>query len=231
MDIEKSVVAHITIHGERFEILVDPNLALEFRLGKKKDFSNVLIVEEVFKDAKKGERASSEKLKKCFGTEDVFQIAQRIIKEGEVPITTEQRRTMVEEKKKKIIAMIAREAIDPRTNAPHPPQRIEKAMEEARVHIDPLKPAESQLNDVISALKILLPLKFERAKFAVKIPADVAQRVYGAIKSFGIQNEEWLSDGSLAVVLEVPAGIQGEIFDRINKLTSGRAIIKDLKQK
>lgn len=219
----------MTVGGEHFEIIVDPDLALAFRLGKKTDFNNVLVAEEVFKDARKGERQSSDKLKKHFGTDDVFVIAQRIVKEGEVPITTEQRRAMVEEKRKRIVAMISREAIDPRTGAPHPPQRIEKAMEEARVHIDPLKPAESQIADVISALKAILPMKFERIRLAVKIPPELAQRAYPTAKSFGMQQEEWLPDGSFAFVVEIPAGMRPEFFDRINGLTAGKAVIKELK--
>ncbi|MEM4590112.1 MAG: ribosome assembly factor SBDS, partial [Candidatus Micrarchaeia archaeon] len=210
MGLEKAVVASIKINGETFEIYVDPNAALDFKLGKKKDFNNVLVVEEVFKDAKKGERASGEKVKKAFGTEDVFEIGKRIVLNGDVPITTEQRRQMVEEKRKKIISILARETIDPRTNAPHPPQRIEKAMEEVKINIDPFKPAENQINDVISALRTILPMKIETAVYAIKVPADLAQKIYGSIKSYNVQKEEWQSDGSLIALIEIPAGMQTE---------------------
>jgi ribosome maturation protein SDO1 len=228
MGLEKSVIASISIQGERFEIYVDPNLAMDFKLGKKKDFNNILVVEEVFKDAKKGERASVEKLKKYFGTTDPIEIGKKIILDGDLPITTEQRRQMVEEKRKKIVAILARETIDPRTNAPHPPQRIEKAMEEVKIHIDPFKPAENQVNDVISALRSVLPMKIDTAIYAIKIPAELAQKVYGSLKSYNIQKEEWQGDGSLIVLIEIPAGIQTEFLDRINKLTAGKAQIKDV---
>ncbi|MEM3814586.1 MAG: ribosome assembly factor SBDS [Candidatus Micrarchaeia archaeon] len=228
MGLEKAVVASIKINGETFEIYVDPNAALDFKLGKKKDFNNVLVVEEVFKDAKKGERASGEKVKKAFGTEDIFEIGKRIVLNGDVPITTEQRRQMVEEKRKKIISILARETIDPRTNAPHPPQRIEKAMEEVKINIDPFKPAENQINDVISALRTILPMKIETAVYAIKVPADLAQKIYGSIKSYNVQKEEWQSDGSLIALIEIPAGMQTEFLDKINKLTAGRAQVKNM---
>lgn len=227
---EKSVIAHMNSHGERFEIIVDPKLALDFRLGKKTDFNNILVAEEIFKDAKKGERYKPEMLKKVFGTEDIFEVAQKIVREGEVPLTTEQKHQMMEEKRKKIISIIARECIDPRTGAPHPPQRIEKAMEEARVRIDPFKSAEAQIDDIISPLRPILPLKFEKARLATRIPADLAQKCYGALKEYNIQQEEWTSDGSLVAVVEIPAGTQVEFFDRINRLTAGRAQIKDMKK-
>jgi len=227
---ENSVIAHLDSHGERFEIIVDPKLALDFRLGKKTDFSNVLVVEEIFKDVKKGDRYKAETLKKTFGTEDIFAIAQKIVKEGEVPITTEQRHQMLEEKRKKIVTIISRECIDPRTGAPHPPQRIEKAMEEARVKIDPFKTAEAQLDEVLKPLKIILPLKFEKARLAVRVPADLSQKCYGVLKEYNIQQEEWAGDGSLIAVIEIPAGTQPEFFDRINRITAGRAQIKDMKK-
>lgn len=228
--LENSVVAKLSQRGEDFEIIVDPKLALDFKLGKKQDFNNVLIVEEVFSDAKKGDRQSADKLKKAFGTDDVSEIAQKIIKDGEVPITTEQRREMTEEKRKQVIALIAREAIDPRTNAPTPPVRIEKAMEESRAKIDPFKPAASQINDVLPALTKVLPLKFEKMQMAVKIPADLGQRLYGSFKGYKVLKEEWLSDGSLAVLVEIPAGIQSEFLNKINSMTSGRAQIKEVKK-
>jgi len=228
MGLEKSVIASISIQGDRFEIYVDPNLAMDFKLGKKKDFNNVMLAEEVFKDAKKGERASAEKLKKYFGTTDPLEIGKKIILDGDLPITTEQRRQMVEEKRKKIVAILARETIDPRTNAPHPPQRIEKAMEEVKLHIDPFKPAENQVNEVISALRIVLPMKIDTARYAVRIPAELAQKVYGSLKSYNIQKEEWQGDGSLIALIEIPAGMQTEFLDRINKLTAGKAQIKDV---
>ena len=228
--LEKSVIAHLDSHGERFEIIVDPKLALDFRLGKKTDFNNILVAEEIFKDAKKGDRHKPELLKKIFGTEDIFEVAQRIVKEGEVPITTEQKHQMMEEKRKKIITILSRECIDPRTGMPHPPQRIDRAMEEARVKIDPFKTAEAQLDEIIAPLRPILPLKFEKARLATKVPADLAQKCYGALKEYNIQQEEWASDGSLIAIIEIPAGTQAEFFDRINRLTAGRAQIKDMKK-
>jgi ribosome maturation protein SDO1 len=231
MKIEDAVIASISIKGEKFEIFVDPELALEFKTGKKKDFSNILVVDEIFKDAKKGERQSAEKIKKIFGTEDIIEVAKRIVLEGNVPLKTEQRERLLEEKKKKIIFMIAREAIDPRTGAPHPPQRIEKAMEEAKVRVDPFKEPEEQIQDIINQLKIHLPMKFEKTKIAVKIPAEIAQKVYGKVKELNFEKSEWTSSGDFIFTIEIPKGMKPELFDKINQITSGKAIIKEIEEK
>ncbi len=230
VSLDNAIIAHLDSHGERFEIMVDPDLAYMYKTGKKSDLLNILAVEEVFKNARKGERHTAEAVKKAFGTNDIMQITDVILKKGEIQLTTEQRKKMLEEKTKKIIAILARETIDPRTGAPHPPQRIEKALEEAKVHIDAGKDAEAQIEEVLKALRLVLPLKFEKARIAVRIPAEFAPKSYGTLKEFNMQKEEWQKNGDLIVLVEMPAGLQAEFYDRINKLTGGKAETKLLKQ-
>ena len=52
VSLDDAVIARLDRQGERFEIFVEPELAHEFREGEKKpDLSEVLAVEEIFKDA------------------------------------------------------------------------------------------------------------------------------------------------------------------------------------
>lgn len=224
--LETALVAHIEVNGERFEIFVDPDLGLMYKKGEKKELNNVLVVEEIFKNARKGERHKGEALRKAFHTEDVWQIADNILKRGELALTTDQKKKMTEEKRKQIAALIAREATDPRTGAPHPLLRITQAMDAVRLDIDPFKDAGAQVDAVVSALRLTLPIKFERKRIACKIGPESAQRTYGLLKNYGIQKEEWTSDGSLVAVVELPAGMVGEFFDRLNKATAGQAQTK-----
>ncbi len=222
----KTVVAKYSHQGDEFEILVDSDLAYDFITGKIKDPMKVLQAEEVFKDANKGERQNQEKVKKVFNTTDIVQIAEIILKKGEVPITTEQRSKLVAEKKKQIINIIATNSIDPRTNAPHTPQRIESAIEQARVNIEPFKSATEQVDTVIKKINMTLPIKFATAKLEVQIPATYANRCYGTLKHYGLKSEEWLSNGALKASLEFPAGLRDEVFERLNSLTKGEVQIK-----
>jgi len=222
-NLDTAVIARYEFAGERFELFVDPDMALLYKTGQKKDLINMLIVEEVFKDARKGERHTDAALKKAFQTNDVMKITEIILKKGEVPLTTEQKKRLLQEKTKKIVAIISREGINPQTGAPHPPQRIEKAMDEARVHVDEFKDAESQVENVLKELRVLLPIKFERLKVAIRLPPEHAARAYGALKEHKIIQEEWQKDGSLIAVVEIPAGDQGDFYGHLNKLTGGTA--------
>jgi len=228
--LEDAVIARMVIQGITFEVLVDPELALALRAGEKADIKDVIATDRIFKDAKKGLAASEESMKKIFGTTDAFKIAEEIVKRGEVQITTEQRRKLREQRLKQIVALISRRAINPQTNLPHPSTRIEAAISEARVQIDEFKGAEEQLGRVIKALMPILPLKFENRTIAVRVPAKYVGRSQRHLREFGtVKEERWLEDGSWSFVIEMPAGAQGEFFERLNDLTRGEAEAKVMK--
>jgi len=137
--LDRAVMARLESHGERFEIAVDPELAMKVRQGEEIAIEDVVAADSVFENFAHGERASEEALMKVFGTTDFEPAARRILAKGEIHLTADQRRRMIEDKRRKVITFISRHAINPQTKLPHPPQRIELAMEEARVNIDPFK--------------------------------------------------------------------------------------------
>jgi ribosome maturation protein SDO1 len=219
---DKFSTARLAKGPDKFEILVKPQLALDYKLGKMVSVSQLLMIEEVYSDSSKGTRASTDKLQKYFGTSDPIKVAEEIMKTGELQLTTEQRRQLVDEKRRQIVSIITRNAIDPRTGAPHPPLRIEQALEQIRISIDPYKSAEEQSKLVIEELRPILPLKMEQMRVAVKVFAEHAARAYNALKGFGtVSKEEWGSDGSLVAVVEMPAGLYGSFLDRVGKMTQG----------
>jgi ribosome maturation protein SDO1 len=224
---DKYTVARITKDDEHFEILVKPEKALDYRMGKIAGITEVLAAETIFADANKGTRASEENLRKSFGTTDSLKIAETILTKGTLQLTTEQRRKMTEDKKRQVIDFIARQSVDPRTNLPHPPTRIENAMEQIRYSIDPFKPVEEQAKEIIKALRIILPLKMEQISLNVTIPASYSAKAYGSIKSFGsIRREEWRADGSWYGILEMPAGSYAPFLDKLGEITKGTGEVK-----
>ena len=223
----KVTVVRYSFEGEKFEILVKPDPALEYKLGKIKDISSILVSDEIYTDSSKGTRASSEKLLKAFKTEDVTAIAERIVKKGELNLTTDQRRKMTSEKRKQIVNYVAKTFVDPKSHLPHPPLRIEQAMEDARVTIDPHKSVEEQINDVVEKLRSIIPLKSENLILEIIVPAQFAAQSYSVLKSTGtLQKEEWQSNGSLKAILEIPAAARPNVIDRLGSITKGTASIE-----
>jgi ribosome maturation protein SDO1 len=219
---EKFTIARYTKENVHFEVLVKPQKALEYRNGKISGITEVLVAETIFSDANKGTRAAEDELRKAFSTTDALKIADTIIKKGQLQLTTEQRRKMVEDKRKQVIDYISRQAVDPKTNLPHPPMRIENAMEQIRYPIDPYKSVEEQARDIIKLLRPILPLKIEQISVGAHIPAQYAQRAYGSIKTYGvIKREEWRNDGSWYGVLEMPAGSYSSFLNKLGDVTKG----------
>ncbi len=220
-------VVRFSFEGEKFEILVKPDQALDYKLGKKKDISSVLVSDEIYTDSGKGTRASTEKLLKAFKTEDSNIIAEKILQKGELNLTTDQRRKMVEEKRKRIVESIAKTYVDPRSHLPHPPLRIEQAMKDARISIDPQKNVDEQIKGIVENLRSIIPLKSENLSLEIIIPAQFASQSYSVLKSTGtLKKEEWQNNGSLKAILEIPAAARPKVIDRLGSITKGTATVE-----
>lgn len=230
VSLDDAVIARIKKGEEHFEILVDPYVVSDILEGKELDVLEHLAIDAVFTDAKKGTHASEETLREKFGTDNVADIAKHIILHGDIQLTTEQRHKMQENKKRRVIDTIARNAMDPQTNTPHPRQRIERAMEEAGVHIDPFKPVSEQVKLTIQAIRSIIPISMERVKISVKIPAQYTGKAYGVVRSFGsLEREDWQSDGSWIGIVKLPAGMQNDFYEKLNEVTKGNVSTKILK--
>ena len=211
----------------RFEILVDPNLAFDYRRGEDIPLQDILKSYNVYEDAKRGEHATESLVKDAFGSDDIFDIAPEIIKFGEFKLTHEQRLQLVQEKQDAIIDNISKRAMNPQTGHPHPPDRIRQAMDEAKVRIDPFISVDEQIPNVVKALRVIIPISFESVKLQITIPAAYAGKGYNMVANAGIiKSESWNLDGSWSGLLELPAQKRQDLYDELNKLTKGQIRIE-----
>jgi ribosome maturation protein SDO1 len=224
-----TIVRH-QIGGDKFEILVDPDKGLKYKRGEMGEIRNVLMIDTIFTDANKGEKASADKLEKNYGTSDPIEVAKEMFENGTFQLNAQQRNEMTEQKRKQIIHIISRTYVDPKTKLPHPPVRIENAMEEIRYHIDPFKEADEQVQEVVQALRSVLPMSSENIQIALKIPAEYTGKAYGTVKDFGtIKRDEWQNDGSWVAVVELPAAMQVDFMEALGKDTQGNVQSKIVK--
>ncbi|MDP3918611.1 MAG: ribosome assembly factor SBDS [Nanoarchaeota archaeon] len=232
VNVDKAIIARIKKGGETFEILVDCDKALSYREGTLDSLDDVLATEDIFSDVKQGEHASENTLKKIFHTEDQMEIIKVILKEGEIQLTADHKNKLRDEKKKQIVQFIHRNAINPTSGAPHPIDRINNAMEEAKVKIDEFKKAEDQVQDVISKLRPLIPLKIEVRELEIVIPSEHAGNAYNVLQRFAkVLKSDWLNNGGLKALIEIPAGIQEELENELGKMTKGDFELKILNKR
>lgn len=227
--VEDAVVARLQKGKEKFEILVDCEKALAFREGKEIPISEILVDDKVFSDSRKGLVVSKSELESHFETDDIEEVAKQIIKKGRVHTTAEHRDKERDEKRNRIIALIHTNAVDPSTGIPHPAQRIENAMNEAKVNIDN-RPAEHQVQDIVKAIRSIIPIKFETRQIELIVPPKYTNAVFTIVKKMAsIQKENWDNDGSMHITIELPAGLRDDFVDKINSDTHGETEMKILK--
>ncbi|WP_094227973.1 ribosome assembly factor SBDS [Methanolobus psychrotolerans] len=227
VSLDGSVTARLKKGKNHFEVFVDPEGAFAFKRGENLNIEDIIAVESIFSDANQGDHVAESDLVSTFGTNNVMEIAKQILLHGELQLTTEQRKRILEEKTRKVITFIAQNAINPQTKTPHPPARIEKAMEEAKIHIDPLKSVDEQVNIVMKAIRPIIPIRFEEVDVAVKVPPEYAAKAYGEIAKFAtLVKNEWQGNGSWVAVVRMPAGMQNDFYGLVNHLTKGDAETK-----
>ncbi|MCU4740314.1 ribosome assembly factor SBDS [Halobacteria archaeon AArc-m2/3/4] len=226
ISLDEAVTARLESHGARFEVLVDPDAALAIKRDEfDGDLEEVIAAEDVFEDASRGDRPAENDLEDVFDTTDPLEIIPEVIKRGEIQITADQRREMQEQKRKQLINKITRNAVNPQMdNAPHPPERIENALEEAGFTVDPMEPVSEQVDEALDELRPIIPIRFEEVTVAVQIPPEYAGSAQAKIRQYGdLEREEWQGDGSWVGVLTFPAGLQNDFYDVVNEHTSGEA--------
>jgi len=223
-------MARLKKGGAVFEIVIDPDAAIRLKETGHGDVDDVVKAQKVFSDAHKGLLASEERMREVFGTTAFEEVAKRILKEGEIQLTTEHREKVRAQKLRQLIAKIHRNAIDPKTGNPHPERRIELAFEEAKIRVDEFMSVEQQLNDVVKRLQPILPLRFETARLIVKVPSQYGGKLRGEISRLAtVTADAWLEDGHWQATVEVPAGMKPELIDIINHFTHGGATITEQK--
>ena len=219
-------LARIKKAGKNFEIIVDLDDSLKFKKG---EISSIEAEgDKVFTDSKKGQVPSSDDLSDAFGTTNVQEIVETIVKSGEIQLTQEHRGAEQEQKFKQVVDFLATNAIDPQTKNPHTPERIKNALEQAHVNVKN-SPIETQIKEIIEAISKVIPIKLETKKVKITIPAIHTGKAYGVITQYK-EEEKWLDNGDLQVIVAVPSGIIIDFYDKLNSVTHGAALTEEIKE-
>jgi ribosome maturation protein SDO1 len=222
------VIARIKTGGKHFEILVDVDKALAFKKGGDISVNEVLVIDKIFTDAKKGDHASGKDLEEAFKTQDSAEVARQIIKRGDIEVPVEYRHKELSDKAKQIVTFLSKNAVDPRTGRPYTPERIESAIKESGVNITN-KPIDSQLKEITEKIAIILPLRIETKRIKIVIPARYSGQAYGVVQTYK-EREEWMNNGDLEIIINLPVGLQMEFYDKLNSLTHGSVISQEVKE-
>ena len=220
-----NTTARIKKGGKHYEVLVDLDEAI--KVSKGEGNINVAVLNDaVFHNLKSGERASQDDLEINFGTSDFSTVAEKILKSGEIVRTAESMKENQDKKYKQVVDFLVRNAVSPE-GRPYTPDRIMKALKEAHVNVKN-KPVEMQVEEILDQLSKVLPVKVERKKIKLLIPAIHSGKAYGIVKEFMIR-EDWKDNGDLEVMVELPSGIVMDFYDKVNGATAGSVMSEEIK--
>ena len=231
---DEAVTGRLEASGGGFGVLVDQEAALARKRGEfEGDLEDVIAAEDVFENASRGDRPAESALETVFETTDPLAIIPEVVREGEIQITAEQREAMQERKHRGLVNTITRNAVNPQMDdSPHPPERIERALEEAGFQVDPMEPVSEQVDEALDELRPVIPIRFDEVTIAVQLPADYAGSGQAEVREYGdLEREEWQNDGSWVGVLTFPAGLQNDLYDLVNEVTSGEGDARVIKDK
>ena len=220
-------VARLKVGKLDFETMVDLDCAMKLKKGIAVNIADVIRDNFVYTDLKKGMRAGKAELELSFGTTELATIVDRIVKKGMIEVTQEFRDEALENRKKQLVDFLSRNAINAQSGRPYTPEMIESALKQSGVKIENV-PVEKQLGKILEGLKRVIPIKIETKKLRIRIPAEFTGRIYGLLQE-NKEKEEWLSDGSLEVILNIPVGLQSDFYDKLNSITHGAAITSEVK--
>ena len=219
-----NTIARIKKGSSHFEILVNMDDALKVKDGN----SDYLIIEgdAIFTDIKKGNRASSAELDTSFGTTDIDTIGKEIVRNGDILIDQAHRNEEQEQRIKQVVNFLATNAIDPQSGQAITPERIRNALHDARINVKST-PIENQIGDILANIQRIMPIKLETRKIKITVPAIQTGKAYGVLSMYK-ERENWLSDGSLEAIVNVPAGVLIDFYDKLNSVTHGSALTEEI---
>jgi len=218
--------ARVTKKGKKYEILIDLEEALKVREAKDNNLGNAVLTSAIFHNLKSGEIASGLELESDFGTSNIDEVCLRIIRHGEVVLPAEYIKKLQEGKYKKVVDFLVKNAVSPQ-GIPYTPDRIMTVLKEANVHVKN-EPIDKQIGDILAQIQKIIPIKVEIKKVRITIPAEFTGKAYGVVSDFK-QEEEWLSNGDLRIIVGVPAGLIFDFYDKLNGVTHGAALTEEIK--
>ena len=240
----RHVIARFSKYGQSFEVLVDSEKIREYKEGKSDNLQDAVISTSVFKKitfAKKtdsgqlmqessatSDRVDDDMLVKVFGTSGFLDVCRKIIDQGGIQYTQEQRREFLDMKFRQIASIISSQAIDPTRNVPHPRERIESVMAEARVKVDMHRSAESQVKDVLKEISKLVPISMEVKIIEIIVPIHYGNAVKKIISDMSMLKKEQWSATSYMATVSIGAGLVDNFFAKINNITHGDTTSKIL---
>lgn len=148
---DNSLIIKYSKNGYKLQAFVERGTLEDFKSGKKQ-IRDICLSDIIATEA--GEKLSDETLLELFETKDVWKCLEIIVSKGEPQYTVQEKREMMENKRRQIVEYIVKTYIDPTTKLPHPAMRIDNGMKAIKgLKIDLNTSISIQGDDIVKKLK------------------------------------------------------------------------------
>lgn len=204
-----------------FEVICKKGTAQKYREGKL-GISNTLVSDDVFVGHyQKGDRPSPSDLAAAFKTSDMAACAKYILDNGEISLSQDERKEKVEQRRKEIVNYIHKYYVDPKTKTPHPVTRIENALTTLKVHPDPDKDFEREVQDIVKALPGILTIKRCDVEATLVIPSAFMGAAEGIVRKHSKVSREKYSGADCVMEISFLPGDYDALVADLSRVTKG----------
>ena len=204
-----------------FEILCKMGTAQKYKEGKL-GINNVLVSDDVFLGHyQKGERPSPSDLTAAFKTTDMAVCAKYILDHGEINLSQDERKEKVEQRRNEIINYIHKYFVDPKTKTPHPVTRIDNALTVLKVHPDPDKSFDREIQEIVKLLPGVLIIKRCEIEATLSVPTAFMGAADGIVRKHAtVCREKYDGPNCIVEVTLLPGDYDALVAD-LARVTKG----------
>ncbi|ORM39669.1 Ribosome maturation protein SBDS [Babesia sp. Xinjiang] len=166
----------LKIGGSRFEIACYKNKVLNWRSGVETDIQEVLQSPCIFTSITKGKLAKTDELLEVFGTKEIDTICKQILDKGEMQVSKEERKQMLQAMFKDVVTILSEVSINPKTGHPLTSSLIENTLKASAFSVTLKEPAKKQALKALAHLQQLYPNEIARSQMRLKITCANGQR-------------------------------------------------------
>lgn len=148
---------YVLARYQGLEVPCQPDTVTRYRAGKI-SLADCVVVEEVFTNFAKGQRATEQQLG-VLGVTSMHGAVEAILKRGDYQMTTAERAEQQAQHRRAIIHHICQHYVEPKTGRALPATRVELALDQIKVKIDFSIHMDKQIDMVRKALVGILALK------------------------------------------------------------------------
>ena len=206
-----------TVKFKNLEVLCYQGTIEAFR-KKTRSLDDTLVTHDIYKNARKGDRASEAEIQQALDHHQMKQALEEIVLKGEYQLSVEERKELIRQMRKRIVQFFHHNYMDPKTNLPHPITRLEAALSDIKsLRITINESPESQAKAILKKLIVILPMKSNAMEATVVVPHTLIGQAQGKLRSLStVRNSEYTSTGCIMKIAFLSGNFQA-LLDFVNK--------------